>query len=127
MLVGFSVMPVAGWERGRSGRCGNPIEFRLLEKNRFFQRAQRCARFDPQLLAQLSSDPLEGAERFRLPSRSVQRQHPLAPQPLPIRVSDNETLHLRADTAMAAGPQHHLDTILASNEPEVVQPRRFPL
>jgi hypothetical protein len=86
------------------------------------QALQGRGRVDPQLLGQDLSGLLEGRERLGLSARPVQRQHQLAPQPLPQRLVSGQPLQLGRDLAMATKHQQRIDPLLAGRGAQLLQP-----
>ena len=107
-------------------RCGRPcavrLELGILRQDLRLQGAQRGARREPELAAQVVARPLERAERLRLPAAPVQRAHQLRREALVKRVIRRQRVQLRDDRLVCAQPQMRLDAQLQGGQPERLQP-----
>ena len=86
------------------------------------QLAELRARLEPELVAQLQAKRRERFERVRLPPGAVQGLQQLALQPLPQRMHRHEVAQLRQQLRMPAELQQHLDPLLSSQQPQLLQP-----
>jgi len=84
--------------------------------------AQALARLETQLLGQHAPRLFVHAQRVRLSSGAIEREHQLAAQALPERVLRNETLQLGRDCIVAAERQIGVDPHLQGAELELFQP-----
>ena len=85
------------------------------------QPAQVRPGVDAELLDQDRAGPLVGQQRIGLPTRAIQRQHELRPQPLPQRLLADQPLQLGHQLPMTPQPQLRLDPILQGDQPELGQ------
>ena len=83
--------------------------------------ASAPGRLDAELLDEACARVLIRVERFRLPSRAVEREHELAAQGLAERVLAHERSSSR-DVTVAAEVEIGLDPLLVRDEPELLEP-----
>ncbi len=62
------------------------------------------------------------AEGFRLPSRAVEREHPLTPQALSQRVLRDEDLELGGEHGMPSERELRVDPVLERRESQLLEP-----
>ena len=85
------------------------------------QPAQLRPGVDAELLDQDRPGPLVGQQRIGLPTRAVQGQQQLGPQPLPQRLLADQPFQLGHQLPVAAQPQVGLDPILQRDQPQLGQ------
>ena len=112
--------------RGRLGRSSLGdrhvrVERPILVQDRLLHVAQRSARFDAELLDQRLAGCVEGGERVRLPTRSVERQHQLAAQALTEGMRGDESLDLGGELAVPPEREVGIDAGLRRGEPKFLQ------
>jgi hypothetical protein len=98
------------------------IQPRVLGQDRGMQPAQLRPGIDAQLLDQDRPGPLVGKERIGLPTRPVQRQQQLGPQPLPQRLVTDQPLQLGHQLPVPPQPQVGLEAILQGDQAQPGQP-----
>ena len=81
--------------------------------------------FDTQLLDQVLTCGVVGAQRVGLPAGAIQGQHLLHAVPLPERVVRDQRADDGDDLVVLAEAQEGLDLVLASRCPHLVQPDRL--
>ncbi len=87
------------------------VERRVVAEDLRLQLGQRGGRFEPQLASQLRTEAGVRAQRLRMPSAAVQREHVLSPEPLAQRpVGDAPLQHAdRANLLVECQPCIHQD------------------
>ena len=75
------------------------------------------ARLDPELVDENAAGVVVDLECFRLPPRSVEREHQLTAQPLAKRVFVGERLELADQIAVSASLELRVDPVLERREP----------
>jgi hypothetical protein len=93
------------------------LEPRILAQDRAVQLLQRRAGLDPEFVDEHAPRVVVDLERFRLPARSVEREHQLAAEPLTKRVLVGERLELADQVLVTACLELGVDTILERREP----------
>ena len=86
------------------------------------QQAQVGARLDPDVVHEPAARSDVGVERFALPARAVQRQHPLRVQTLSQWVLLDQPLEPEECLLLAAGGQIGVDGQLARAQPQLLEP-----
>ena len=99
----------------------------VLEQDLLLAPAQPAARLDAQLLVQDLAGAVEGLEGIGLAARAVQRQHQLAPQPLPVGVVGQQRLQLGDQPAVPTEGQVGLDAVLQRGQAQRLQAGPFRL
>ena len=94
-----------------------PVERRVVGENGPVQALQRLAGIDPELTGEQIADTAVAGQRLGLPTAAVQRQHKLAVQPLPQRMSSGQPLQLGCQGVVLAKSQVSLDPGLQGAEP----------
>jgi hypothetical protein len=74
-----------GQRRCLEGLLGRRVESRVLHQDRAFERHERRARLDPEVVVEHVAYSLERVQCVGLPSGAVEPEHQLAPQALPVR------------------------------------------
>jgi hypothetical protein len=77
---------------------------------------QRRARVDPDLLRERPPRVLVRLQRLGLPARSVERQHELPAQALPVRVLGDEPLELADEPRVTAEIELRVDPVLEGGQ-----------
>ncbi len=85
-------------------------------------RGQGGRRIDAELVGELGADVLEDGERVGLAARRAQRQHELAAQPLPQRVSVGQFPQPGHQAGALAQGQLRVDQVLGGGQPQLGQP-----
>ena len=98
------------------------VEPWVLGEDRRMQPAQLRPWVDAELLDQDRSGPLVGQQRIGLPTRAVQGQQQLGPQPLPQRLLADQPLQLGHQLSVPPQPQVGLEAILHRAQPQLAQP-----
>ena len=83
---------------------------------------QRRCRLDAERVDQRAAQLAVGVERLALPSRAVQREHPLAVEVLAQRVLDHQPVQLADQLGRAAERQVGVDPRLDRGQPQLLQP-----
>jgi len=91
------------------------------------QQAQFRARNHPQVLVEAAAQSAERLEGLGLPPVAVQREHQLAPSPLPQRAAGHQALQPGDDLMMTAERQFRVDQVLARRLAQLLQSRRLGL
>jgi hypothetical protein len=99
----------------------------ILEQDLLLAPVEPAAGLDAQLLVQDPTGAVEGLEGIRLPARAVQRQHQLAPQPLPERMPGYQPLQLPDQPAMGPQGEIGLDAVLQRGQAQRLQAGPFGL
>src|SRR5690242_16376063 len=86
------------------------------------QSLKTAAGLDPQLLHPGAARLAVSGERLRLPSRPVQRQHPVLAQPLTERLLFHERLELADELVMPSELEPGLDPRLQGRPAQLLQP-----
>ena len=94
-----------------------PFKPRILSEDRAVQLLQRWAGLDSELVDEHAPGVVVDLERFRLPARSIEREHQLAAKPLAKRVLVGERLELADQVAVTACFELCLDPVLERREP----------
>jgi hypothetical protein len=93
----------SGPRRGKVGRLAEDRPLELLEVR---------ARLDPQIVDKSPSSGAVRVEGFGLPSRPVERQHLMSPQPLPVWIALHKLAELGHERGVAAAGEVGLDAAL---------------
>ena len=120
--------------RGRGARCRSGgrrvvtagrrrLEERILAQDCLLELLERWARVDPELLDEYAPGLLVRLQRLGLTPGPVERQHQLAPQPLPQRVLGHKRLHLADEIRVTAEREIGLDALLERHEPQLLEAR----
>ena len=104
---------------------GGRLQGRVLDQDGLLQPLQPRRRIDPQLLGQHRPGRLVHLQGVGLPPRPVQRQHQLAPQPLPGRMLGHQPLQLPDQPGVVAGGQPQLHQRLDRPQVQLLQPGRL--
>ena len=100
-------------------------ESRILGEDRLLELAQLLTRLDAQLLVEQPAALPVRVERVGLPSRAVQGEHELPPQPLTQRVFLNESLELGNEPRVAAEIEVGSDPLFDCRKPLFFQASAF--
>ena len=111
----------------REHPCGarrrrDPVELRPLHQDRLLETPQRRARIDPQRLRELRTYLAVRAQRVRLTSRSVQGEHELTPEPLPVRELRHQRVELDRHLVVASQAELCLNPLLDRHDSEFLEP-----
>ena len=93
----------------------------MLLKDALLELPQRDTRLDTDLVDQHVTSSPEGPQGIRLPSRAVQRQHQLRPNPLTERVGHHRLLELGHDQLMATRFDQRIHTVLTRDRSHLVE------
>ena len=85
--------------------------------------AQLMGRLDAELFDERAANFLVGLQRFRLPSRAIEREHELSPEALTQRVLPDQRLELGDNHRVATTGEIRLDARLDGPRPELVETR----
>jgi hypothetical protein len=110
--------------RDRTRRLGC-VERVLLREDLPLEPHQRRARVEAELFSQVRLQPLEGAQRVRLPAASVERQHELPPEALAQRVLRDQVLELGDERTVVPEREVGLDAIFDGPHPKLVEAHRL--
>src|SRR5712691_2112319 len=98
------------------------IEPSVVGEDRRLESLKLGTRLDPQFADQHLPGSREGVESLRLTPGSVQRDHQLAPTPLPEWLFSNHGLELRDELAWILAGEPRVDEILGRGASEFVEP-----
>jgi hypothetical protein len=94
-------------------------------EDRGFERSQVRTWLEAQLVHKMLSRPPIDLERFRLSARTVERDHQLPTQPLPITVLIDQRLELSNELRMTPSGQIRLDPRLNAAKAKLLQSGRL--
>jgi hypothetical protein len=100
------------------------VQLRRLDQDCSFELSQLPARLEAEVFAQPGASFLEHCQRVRLASRSVQGDHKLGVEPLPVGVEGNRALKLGNDLAVLAEDQPGVYQGLERGQAVGLQPAR---
>ena len=125
--------PTAADAGTRSDRAGTPfrranhprgtVERGVAGQDRELELLKRRSRLEAQLLRQHAPEPLENLERLCLPTGSVQRQHELAVEPLPQRVTRDKIAQLADEVARVTKGEIGFHPLLQSGQMKLLDLR----
>jgi hypothetical protein len=105
------------------GRRSGHREPGILREDRALQLAQALSRLDPELLDELAPGVLVGLERVGLAVASVQREHQLRAQALPVGVLGDQRLELPHDLGVTAERELRLDQLFHRRHAQILETR----
>jgi hypothetical protein len=108
--------------RGGSRTAGAAGERRIVVEDLLLEPPQLRPPLEPELVVQPPAAGAIGGERVGLASGSVQREHQLAEEPLPVRVLGDQRLQLADQLALAAKGQIGVDPVLERRQARLLQP-----
>jgi len=91
---------------------GDHGDRRVVRKDRLLDAPELRSRLEAKLVGEHAPCLLEGLERVRLSPAAVERQHQLAPQPLPERVVRDRGTQGRDELAVLSERERHLELFL---------------
>jgi hypothetical protein len=95
---------------------------RVVSENRLLQPAKLRPRLEAELVGEHAPGLLKRLQRIRLTTAAVERQHQLAPQPLPERVVCQCGAERRCELAMFAEREPDLEVLLERVDVQRLQP-----
>ena len=95
---------------------------RIVREDRFLKAPQLEPRLEPQLVGEHAPRLLERLERIRLAAAAIERQHQLAPQPLPERVLSERRLKRRDELPMLSERERNLELLFERVDVQRLQP-----
>ncbi len=99
-------------------------ELGVLHEDRHLDVAQLPTRLDAQVLDEGVARGLVRGQRVRLPTRTVERDHQLSPESLPVRVACDEGLEL-GDVDVAAEGELGIDAVLDRRDACLLEARHL--
>ena len=98
-----------------------PKQGRVIGEDLRFQRLRRRGEAETELVAEHRSQLGAPAQRLGLPAEPVERQHQLAPEPLPKGVGGDERFQLGDRPALLARVEPGLDELLRHRQPQLLE------
>ena len=105
---------------------GSRVEVGVVQEDLLLEPGCLGGWFDAQFLDEQAAQLLIRAQRLRRTARSIQREHPSAPEPLTQRVLSQHCIDL-GSRVRSGGPrcEHRLEPVLAADQSFLAEPRRF--